>query len=363
MRLAITVSSIALCLANPAWAQQAAPAAGEPAEDEALVDDDGTIVVRAQRLRGQLDVEQPAIAEYTAEDIKAFGAGSIADVIAQLEPATGSARGRGGGGRPVFLINGVRIGSFREFRSYPPEAIAKVEVFPEEVAQRFGFSPDRRVVNFVLKDNYSSREIEVEYGQPDRGGYSRNEQEFTLLKITGGGRLNFNLKAEDTSLLRESERDVVLVAGQQSDIATDPDPLRFRSLVADSKSYQAEANYAKAFIDSGSSISANLTANRSESLSLSGLDGVTLVDPLGNSAFRTFNADDPLTRDRRTNSIASSGSYDRSLSPNFQLTATFDAGWSDTRTLTARRVDTTALRNAAAAGTLAIDGPIPAGES
>lgn len=357
MRFTTTVSLMALCVATPVLAQDNQSTADEVVEDE-ILDEENVIVVRAERLRGQLDVEQAPIVEYDAEDIKAFGAGSIADVIAQLEPATGSARGRGGGGRPIFLINGVRVGSFREFQSYPPEAIEKVEVFPEEVAQRFGFSPDRRVVNFILKNNYSSREIEVEYEQPDRGGYSSNEQEFTLLRIADGGRINLNLEASDTSLLTESERDLVLIAGQQSDVATDPDPLAFRSLVADSKSYQAEANYAKAFIDSGSSISLNLTGNRNESLSLSGIDSVVLTAPDGSSAFRTFNADNPLTRDQRTNSLATSGSFNQPLG-DFQFTATYDAGWTDTRTLTRRRVDTQALMDAAAAGTLAIDGPIP----
>ena len=168
MRFTTTVSLMALCVATPVLAPDNQSTADEVVEDE-IIDEENVIVVRAERLRGQLDVEQAPIVEYDAEDIKAFGAGSIADVIAQLEPATGSARGRGGGGRPIFLINGVRVGSFREFQSYPPEAIEKVEVFPEEVAQRFGFSPDRRVVNFILKNNYSSREIEVEYEQPDRG--------------------------------------------------------------------------------------------------------------------------------------------------------------------------------------------------
>ncbi|GMM94163.1 hypothetical protein [Qipengyuania sp. MTN3-11] len=359
MRFTTTVSLLALCAASPLLGQEAdEPTADEVLEEEILQEGE-VIVVRADRLRGQLDVEQPPIVEYDAEDIKAFGAGSIADVIAQLEPATGSARGRNGGGRPIFLINGVRIGSFREFRSYPPEAIEKVEVFPEEVAQRFGYSPDRRVVNFILKNNYSSKEIEVGYEQPDRGGFSRNEQEFTLLQITDGARINVNLEANDASLLTESERDLVLVAGQQSDVSTDPDPLRFRSLVADSASYQAEANYAKAFIDSGSSISLNLTGNREESLSLSGIDGVTLTAPDGSSAFRTFNAEDPLTRDRVSNSIASSGSFDKPIG-DFQFTATYDAGWTDTRTLTERRVDAQSLVDAAAAGILAIDGPLPA---
>ncbi len=358
MHFTASVSLAALMASAPLYAQETpSPEEVEAVAQDEYVLEDGTIVVRAERLRGQLDVDQPPLVEYSAEDIAAFGANSISDLLEQLEPVTGSNRGRGGGGRPIFLVNGVRIGSFREFRSYPPEAIEKVEVFQEEVAQRFGFSADRRVVNFVLKDNFSARTVEVEFEQPESGGFSRNEQEFTLLKIADGGRINVNLQANDTSLLTESERDLDLIGGSQSDLPGDPDPLEFRSLIADSARYQGEFSYAKAFLDTGASVSANVTASRNESLSLSGLDDVLLVAPDGTSAFRTFGADDPLTRRIRSDNLSTSGSYSRSLGL-FQLTATADAGVTDSRTLIDRQADTQFLVDAAASGALVIDGPI-----
>lgn len=330
----------------------------DPQADAPMLDNE--IVVTGTRQRGALDVEQPPVLELDAEDIAALGAGSIDDLLQAIEPATGSARGRGGGGRPIFLVNGVRIGSFREFRSYPPEAIEKVEVFPEEVAQRFGYSPDRRVVNFILKNNFTSREIELEYGQPGIGGYSQSEQEFSLLTINDGARINFNLEFEDTSLLTEAERDLTLVAGSQGEVAGDPDPRQFRSLIADSAGVEASANYAKAFIDSGSSVSLNLTGAYNERRSLSGLDSVLVTDPAGNSAFRTFGASDPLERNVVSNSIASSGSYNRPLGEGWNLTVTFDASRANSRTRIDRRADTAAIEAQALAGTLAIDGPLPA---
>jgi len=373
LRFASTVSLLALAgafpLSVPLAAQDVPPAPASQAPDSELDGPDpqadapivgSEIVVTATRQRGSLDVEQPPVLELDAADIAALGAGSIDDLLKAIEPATGSARGRGGGGRPIFLVNGVRIGSFREFRSYPPEAIEKVEVFPEEVAQRFGYSPDRRVVNFILKNNFSSREIELEYGQPGIGGYSQSEQEFSLLTISDGARINLNLEFEDTSLLTEAERDLTLAAGSLSDVASDPDPREFRSLIADSAGVEASANYAKAFIDSGSSISVNLTGAYNERRSLSGLDSVLLTDPAGNSAFRTFGAGDLLERNVASNSIASSGSYNRPLGDGWNLTATFDASRAYSRTRIDRRADTAALEAQALAGTLAIDGALPA---
>ncbi len=228
------------------------PAAGE------------TIVVQGTRLKGQLIIDQPPIAEFDEEDIAAFGASSIEEIIAAIEPTTSSgARGGRGGGRPVFLINGIRVSGWREFRSYPPEAVAKIEVFPEEVAQRFGYSADQRVVNIILQPNFQSVTAEVEYEQPDRGGYSRTEQELTYLRIGETGRLNFNFEVEDGSLLTEAERGLT-VAGAPGEAA-------FRSLVPDTLSIEATANYARAFIDTGTSLSFNGTYERDEARSLSGL--------------------------------------------------------------------------------------------
>ena len=354
MRAIRHLPMLALGLAASVSAQDSSererPAPGDP----------GDIVVIADRLPEQLDVPQAPLVELDAADIAGFGAGSIEELVAQLEPASGSTRGRGGGGRPVFLINGIRVSSFREFFRYPPEALAKVEVLPEEVAQRFGFPPDRRVLNFILKKDFSSREIEVEYEQPDRGGYSRTEQEFGLLKIAGGGRLNLNFEHNDTSLLTEAERGITQTPGSIPDVAGDPDPAAARSLIADSRGFEASANWAKAFVESGSSLSLTGSFERGESRSLSGLDTVTLADPLGQSLLRTFNGDNPLEVRRRTNEGEFALGYTRQIG-TFQLTATGNASIADTRTQIDRLVDTSGLVADAANGLLAIDGAIPAG--
>ncbi|GAA4052843.1 hypothetical protein GCM10022213_26930 [Parerythrobacter jejuensis] len=358
---------VALVAAVPAMAQDTSPEPSpEPAVEEARdtnpsdtrFNEQGEIVVTADRIPGQLDVPQAPLVELDAEDIAGFGVGSIQELVAQLEPATGSARGRGGGGRPVFLINGIRVSSFREFFRYPPEALRKVEVLPEEVAQRFGFPPDRRVINFILKDDFRSREVEVEYEQPDRGGYSRTEQEFGLLAITGGGRLNFNFEHNDTSLLTEAERDIIQTPGSFSTVPGDPDPAAARSLVADSRGLEGTINWAKSFTESGASLSLSGNMERQDRRSLSGLDTVTLTDPAGNSVLRTFNDGDPLEVNSRTDSANVAIGYARPLG-SFQLTATANGALSGTRTRIDRRADTRVLQNRALFGAFALDAPIP----
>lgn len=364
--LAPSVISIAASLAYPAAAQDASEAeparpaqVGETPEitDAADTFDENEIIVIGSSMRGQVDAPQPPILELNEEDIATYGAGSLAELVEALSAETGSGRGRGGG-RPTFLVNGLRVSSFREMRSYPPEAIQKVEVLAEEVAQRYGFSPDQRVINFILKDNFSSREIEVEYGQPFRGGTSSKELEATLLNISGPSRLNINLELSDTSLLTEAERGVT-----QSVVPTvpgDPDQGPFRSLVSDSEDYELTANWTRSIGDAGASLSLNGTAQRSDSRSLSGLDTVVLTGPASetDTALRIFGSEDPLTRRTRTDTF-SFGSTLNARAGDWQLTGTLDASHADSTSRIDRRAETEALIEAAADGTLAIDGPLP----
>ncbi|MEM9501365.1 MAG: hypothetical protein AAF941_05915 [Pseudomonadota bacterium] len=318
----------------------------------------GEIIVRAERIRGQLDVEQEPILELNEEDIAAEGVTSIADLVTQITAQTGSARGRGGGGRPVILVNGIRIGSFREFRNYPPEALERVEVFPEEVAQRFGFPPDRRVLNLILKENYRNAEIELEFESPDRGGYFVTEQELGYLQIADGGRINANFTANDTSLLTEDERDIIQTPGSISDVPGDPDQAQFRSLVADNRSFDANLSWAKAIIDSGTSLSANINYFRDDTRTLQGLNTVVLIDPDGNSALRTFGEQTPLEQRSSTDTLSTSGSLTKRVNA-FRLTSTFDASFSETEQQIDRLFDTSSLIDDAEAGLLSIDGALP----
>ena len=311
------VSSLAICtslLASPVIAQDAATPAQQddiPAQTESTADAD-TIVVLASRMFGEVEAPQPPLLELGVEEIAAYGSGSIAELLEAIAPQVSSARGRGDGGGPVILVNGVRISSFRELRSYPPEAIEKVEVFAEEVAQRYGYSPDQRVVNFILKDNYQSREIELEYGQPWDGGYSTQEVEATYLRIDGPSRLNLNLEWNNSSSLTEGERGVI-----QSTAPVAPgelDPADFRTLVADTASLEGTATWTTTLGDSGDSLSINGSVDRSDSLRLQGLSALS----------------EPLEVDRRSTSYSAGSTLNMGLG-DWQLTGTVDGTHAESR--------------------------------
>src|SRR5690606_2277303 len=280
---------------TPVMAQDAPAAPAESAPEEPLFSDD-EIVVIAQSLRGTVDTPAPPVLELNEADIAAYGSGSISELIEALSPSVGGGSGRGGG-FPVILVNGIRISSFRELRSYPPEAIEKVEVLAAETAQQFGYGPDERVINIILKRSYSSREIEAEYGQPWEGGYSTQQAEATYLQIAGPGRYNFNIQWENQSPLTEAERGVIQSTGVPT-FATDPDQAAYRSLIADTAGIEATGNFTTS-LGGRTSLSLNANFQRNDSLRLQGLDTVLLTAPDGSSALRTFGEDDPLTVDTR----------------------------------------------------------------
>lgn len=317
----LSTSGLCLLLASPLAAQEVD-----------FENDPNTIVVTGSRIAGQVVTDQPPVLELDEADIAAFGASSIEDLVEAVSSQATSSRGRGEG-RPVFLVNGIRINGFREMRSYPPEAIRKVEVLPEEVAQRFGFPADRRVMNFILKDDFSSREIEVEYEQPGKGGYSRTEQEATLLKIANGNRFNINLELEDVSPLTEGERGVI-----QSDPASEgePDPADYRTLVADSMAAEATVNWARADLESGSSLSANATWEHDQQRTLSGLSLFDTLDPIeGVTNTDTFSTS--LTNQRPVGSFQLSASADYTHSDSNGEYDRRDEAGSDT---TSTKIDT-----------------------
>ncbi|HSG35353.1 MAG TPA: TonB-dependent receptor plug domain-containing protein, partial [Sphingomonadaceae bacterium] len=224
--------------------------------DPELVNEDEEILVLADRLRGQVDAPQPPVLVLNEEDIAAYGVGSIADLVQELSPQTNSGRGRGGG-FPVMLVNGMRISSFRELRSYPPEALRRVEVLPEEVALRYGYSADQRVINFILKDDFSSTESEREYGQPWAGGYWTSESELTYLRIDGSRRLNLNGEVTLSSALYDVERGIVEPESLIPTIASDPDPATQRTLRDKSWEYAFDGTYTIPVGDSGGSLAFN----------------------------------------------------------------------------------------------------------
>jgi hypothetical protein len=216
------------------------------------------IVVTGTRLRGQVDSDIPPEVQLDARDVASYGAGSIAELLDAIEPLTRSARGRSGG-RPVLLVNGRRISGFAEVRNLPPEAIERVDILPEEVALRYGYRADQRVVNFVLKANFNAVTSEIEGGLATDGGRSRYEAEANILHIDRTGRWNIEAEYQHQSPLFESERNILAREGVL-------DERDFRTLLAESDRMTVGGTINRTiFGDVSATLNGRLEANDSRS--------------------------------------------------------------------------------------------------
>lgn len=309
--------------ATEATAVAAADTAGQPAEpavsasasDDIYDDaDQNEIIVTAPRLAGQLDTDIAAEAELDEAAIASYGVSNLSELIDALAPQTRSGRGRGSG-RPIILVNGRRIGGFGEVRNLPPEAIAKVEIFPEEVALQYGYSADERVVNVVLKPNFRQLAVEAEGGIPTQGGRFQSEIDPSFLMIGKNGRVNLNAGWEHATMLRESERNL------RYDPATnDAAEAPARSLLPATDTYSIDGTIQRS-LDKVTDASLNLRFDQTDSLSLLGPGAGGVADP--------------LRRDSRTQNIAATASVNGMLG-DWRWSATGNYGDSDQRILTDR---------------------------
>lgn len=223
-------------LAVPAHAQTTQPPADEPppvappvnGSDE-FGDEEGgeEIVVTGQRPRGSVIGDIPPENTLNARDVRATGATDITELLEALAPQIGSARGRGGE-RPVLLLNGQRISGFRELRDIPTEAIQRVEILPEEVALKYGYRADQRVVNIILRRRFRSTAVRGEARTATEGGYLGGLGDVTRLMIGRDSRTTLNLRTEGNGSLTESERNIAL---QPLPDNPDPDPRDARTLI------------------------------------------------------------------------------------------------------------------------------------
>ena len=230
-------ASLSLPFGVPALAQVAPPAEEQsattaPIDAVAAAEDNGEeesdeIIVVGQRPRGSVVGDIPPENTLNSRDVRATGATSVTELLEALAPQIGSARGRGGE-RPITLLNGQRISSFRELRDIPTEAIQRVEILPEEVALKYGYRADQRVVNIVLRQRFRSTAARAEARTATGGGYLGGLGDMTSLMIGRDSRTTINLHAEGNGALKESERDLLL---QPIPGRPDLDPRDARTLV------------------------------------------------------------------------------------------------------------------------------------
>jgi iron complex outermembrane recepter protein len=259
----------------PATPSPSAAPVAQPPDDTA---DEEEIVVTGQRARGSVVGDIPPENTLDARDVRATGATSITELLDALAPQIGSARGRGGQA-PVLLLNGLRISGFRELRDIPTEAIQRVEILPEEVALKYGYRADQKVVNIVLRQRFRSTTAQLAAGIATDGGYATGNADVTRFLVQRNGRTTLNLHAAGNSMLTESERNILLT--QTPTAGTVDQTLAGRSLVGRNRDVRGSATFNREVFGNVSA-TLNTELEHSEGRSLIGLNP-SLLEPLARS--------------------------------------------------------------------------------
>lgn len=258
------------CLLAPTLLALAAAAAAAQSDDEGLEE----IVVTGRRELGAVLGDITPELQLSAEEIRALGVSSVAELLTALGPQLGSNRGRGSG-RPIVLVNGVRTSGFGEVRDLPTEAILRTDILPEEVALKYGYRADQRVVNIVLRPRFRAYTGEFGARGSTDGGREGADLNGGWLRIQRDDRLQVDLKARRDEGLLESERNVVGASGVPNADAS------FRSLSPTSEQLTANLVLAKPFGE-GFAMTVNASLDDGQRDSLLGLRSL----PTGLSTLR-----------------------------------------------------------------------------
>ena len=367
-----------------------------PAGDADIVDD---VVVDGTRLRGSVQGDVPPDLVLDAEQLRAYGASNIAELLTALEPLTRSSRGSGG---PVVLLNGRRTSGFQEIRNIPFEAIERTEILPEQVALTYGYTADQRVVNIVLKATFRQATAELSNRAPTQGGRNSTEVETGYFSIIDGTRINVSLERQHDTALFESERDITREPGSQpfdlvgnvagipygtridlalaAVVAANPGVANptlaqfaaganaprtgnlsdYRTLLPRGDTTTLNASLARD-LNSRTKGTVSLNLVDASSFSYGGLPGVTLIAPAGRNGspfsrdvavYRYLDDPGALTRDTDTSTANLGLLLDGFIGDNWRWTLQGTYDRVETDTTTGRGLDSIATQTAVTAGTL-----------
>jgi len=327
--------------AEPVGPEPVAEAA-DPDDPDADLDEEEegeTIVVTGQRQRGAVIGDIQPEVQFDRREIRALGVGSITELLEAIAPQTRSGRGREDG-RPVILLNGRRISGFAEIRDIPPEAITRIDVMPEEVALKYGYRADQRVVNFVLRRRFDAYTAEVQGGIATAGGRESYGAELNYLQINQAGRINLGAEFRRSEALFESERDII-----QAEPVAGIELGRYRTLLPRTDRLELSGTINRAVSETVSA-TLNGTFDVNSSTAFLGLPRPSLTPP-------------GLRRESDTRAAHLGLSVNGAIAPwQWSLTGNLDRSASETETQTIAGLDRTRSVSQIGNAELLLNGPL-----
>lgn len=272
------------------------------------------IVVVAERY-GEADVA--AEVELPEDELAAYGADSVAELIEDITPLID-----GSGEPPVLLINGEPAGELGDVGIYPPEVLNRIAILKREAAARYGYPPNRRVVNLVLKKSYASWQAEGEVTMATAGGRGSERVATGRLTVAGPTRWNARLQLSRESALLRSERP--LPAESTDAVETRPTQAASETLLPMRRGATFTAGATRQLGPFSASLALNASGSRSEALLGLPTSAVAPDDESTISSLR------PLRNVRETRALGLSLLMTGSLGEwRTTLTANYLRNWAD----------------------------------
>src|SRR6185312_5451574 len=125
--------------------------------------------------------------------------------------------GRDSSSGPIILVNGRRISGVNEVGDLPTESILRVDILPEEVALKYGYGAQQKVVNIILRRFFRAKVANVDGGASTEGGGERGTGDLSDTRIRDNDRVNVVGRVKTQAAVRESDRGVSSTAGTVSD--------------------------------------------------------------------------------------------------------------------------------------------------
>ncbi|MQR98306.1 TonB-dependent receptor [Gluconobacter aidae] len=165
------------------------------------------IEVKAHKSANAVLGDARPIMRIQADEIRSYGVDTAADLLTAIAPETRSGRGATGN-TPVVLLNGKRISGMQDVNDLPFEAIARVEIFTEEEALRYGYPADERVVNIITVKHFRALRMRAYGSTSTDGGGDDGVLGASFTKLSGERRINLSARYEAQARLLDSDRGV-----------------------------------------------------------------------------------------------------------------------------------------------------------
>ena len=218
--LATTVALAALrpaCADTPPGPSSSTPqvVSSAPGADQVADEPTSEVTVEAA-VPGAVIGDIPPENSLNPTQIAAYGDSTINDLLNDIAQQTQSDQGRGNTA-PIILVNGKRVSGVNEVGDLPTESILRVDILPEEVALRYGYGAEQKVVNIILRRRFHAKLFDLTGSESTDGGGESDMADANYSRIHDNDRVNVVARIKTQEPILESDRGVSSTAGTVSD--------------------------------------------------------------------------------------------------------------------------------------------------